>query len=80
MTYGVYRVIGKRAYRGHEPGTTFEARLQPGPESRAIARGDTQLLRHVTPSIPKGALRLPDDWPPSVPSNNKRGSHGSLSH
>jgi hypothetical protein len=27
--YGVYEVTGKREYRGHNPGTVFEAFLDP---------------------------------------------------
>lgn len=60
--YGVYRVTGKRQYRGHEPGTTFEAILDRGAESRAIQRGDIELIRHVEPSLAPGSYRLPPDW------------------
>jgi hypothetical protein len=57
-----YEVVGKREYRGHLPGETFEARLPAGPESRAIARGDIRVLRTVEPQIQSGSYRLPDGW------------------
>jgi hypothetical protein len=60
--YGVYLVTGKREYRGHAPGTVFEAVLDPGPVRRAIDRGDIKLLRYVTPSLAPGSYRLPPDW------------------
>jgi hypothetical protein len=59
---GEYLVTGKRNYRGHEPGTTFEARLAPGPEARAIARGDIRLLRQIEPTVQPGTYVLPDGW------------------
>jgi len=62
MTLGVYEVVGKRAYRGHEPGTVFEARIGPGPEGRAINRGDIRLLDRVTPNIQPGSYQLPAGW------------------
>jgi hypothetical protein len=69
MQYGVYQVTGKRQYRGHEPGTTFEAILDPGAERRAIVRGDIKLIRHITPGLAPGSYRLPPDWlGPAAPS------------
>lgn len=64
--YGVYRVTGRRSYRGHPPGTIFEAALDPGPEQRAIARGDIRLLRYVVPEIVAGSARLPAGWGENV--------------
>jgi hypothetical protein len=58
---GVYEVTGKREYRGHAPGTEFEANLQPGAERRAVDRGDIVLLRRVTPTLP-AEFCLPDGW------------------
>ena len=55
---GEYEVVGRREYRGHPPGEVFEARIQPGPESRAIARGDIRKLRDVEPSIQPGSYSL----------------------
>jgi hypothetical protein len=61
MRYGVYLVTGKRRYRGHEPGTTFEAALERGAEWRAIDRGDIRLIRRVTPRVPD-EHGFPDGW------------------
>lgn len=60
--YGVYRVTGKRRYRGHERGTTFEARLDRNAERRAIDRGDIVFVRRVIPSLEPGSYRLPLGW------------------
>lgn len=65
MTYGEYKVIGRREYRGHKPGSVFAAQLEPLAEERAIRRGDIRLIRRVTPTIPEGAV-LPDSWLASV--------------
>ena len=62
MTMGEYEVVGRREYRGHRPGTVFEARLDRAAESRAVARGDIRLLRIVEPQIQSGSWRLPDGW------------------
>jgi hypothetical protein len=64
VTFTEYRVTGKRQYRGHDPGTTFEANLDVGPEQRAIARGDIRIIRRVTPGIQPGSVRSPDGWLP----------------
>lgn len=39
-----YKVIRERGYRGHEMGTVFAARLDPGAENRAVYRGDIAIL------------------------------------
>lgn len=62
MSYGEYLVTGRRQYRGHDPGTTFEAILDAGAEARAIARGDITLLRRVTPSLVPGSYRFAPGW------------------
>jgi hypothetical protein len=67
--YGEYLVTGRREYRGHKPGTTFEAALDSGAASRAIARGDIRLLRDFTPDLEPGSYVLPDPWPPGRPSS-----------
>lgn len=61
--YGVYLVTGRRQYRGHEPGATFEAALDPSAEQRAVARGDITLLERVTPTLTPGSYTL-RRWPP----------------
>lgn len=63
VLYGVYEVTGSRQYRGHEPGTVFEAILERGAEQRAISRGDIRLIRHVQPGLEPGSYRLPPGWP-----------------
>lgn len=63
-SYGLYEVTGRRPYRGHKPGTRFEARLEPMAEKRAVRRGDITLLERVVPTLAPGSTRLPDDWPP----------------
>lgn len=68
MTYGVYQVTGRREYRGHKPGSTFEAALDRSAEERAIGRGDIRLIRRFTPDLAPGSYRLPDPWPPGQPS------------
>lgn len=65
-----YQVIGKRAYRGHSPGSVFEARIPAGPASRAIGRGDIRLIREVTPELQPG-WQLPDGWVTNNPKHGK---------
>lgn len=60
--YGVYLVTGRRQYRGHEPGTTFEALIDPLAEERAIGRGDIQLLRRIEPGLVPGSYRFAPGW------------------
>lgn len=62
--YSLYEVTGRRAYRGHEPGTFFEAEIPPGPESRAINRGDIRLVERFVPELQPGSYRLPLGWSP----------------
>lgn len=58
---GVYEVTGRRIYRGHEPGTVFEARIAETVAARAIKRGDITLLEYVTPNLPD-EYGLPKGW------------------
>lgn len=62
MNGGVYRVNGRRSYRGHTPGSTFEAVLSPAAEQRALARGDISLIRRVIPTIQPGSYVFPAGW------------------
>jgi hypothetical protein len=57
----VYTVTRDRHFRGHLPGVTFTARLQPVAEQRAIALGRIKLLERVTPSLPD-RFELPEGW------------------
>lgn len=61
MTYGLWRVVGKRAYRGHEPGTEFEAQLENGAAGRAVRRGDIELVEVFEPTLPD-VYELPKGW------------------
>lgn len=76
--YGVYEVTGRRQYRGHEPGTVFEAILERGAEVRAIARGDIRLIRHVEPGLAEGSWELPPGWPEPATAKIEAPSGASL--
>lgn len=58
----VYRVIGAVRYREHDPGTVFEAVLDPAAEQRAIDRGDIEVIERTTPGLIPGSWRLPAGW------------------
>jgi hypothetical protein len=60
---GIYEVVGPRAYREHQPGERFEARLDRAAEARAVARGSIRLLERVADDLPAGKYRLPTGWP-----------------
>ena len=71
--YGRYKVTGTRQYRGHPPGTIFEARHDAA-LARGMRRGNITLLELITPAVPPG-YRLPDDWPPpaaDTPATTRR--------
>lgn len=59
--HGRYLVTGGREYRGHAPGTEFVAQLEPGPEGRAVARGDIQLLERTFATVEPGSYTLTDE-------------------
>jgi hypothetical protein len=59
---GLYRVVGKRAYRGHAPGVEFWARLDVNAERRALDRGDIVLLERLIPRVEPDSFVFPDDW------------------
>ena len=61
MTHKRYLVTGKRKYRGHQPGTVFEAQLEPDAERRAIERESIRVLEEIEVTV--GSHALPD-WPP----------------
>lgn len=68
---GEYEVTGRREYRGHPTGETFMARLNPGAEQRAIARGDIRLLRRVEPLLEPGSYDLPPGWLTAAQANHR---------
>ncbi len=63
MTHKLYLVTGRRQYRWHKPGETFEALLEPMAEKRAIERGSIAVLAVIEPSLVAGSYELPKDWP-----------------
>jgi hypothetical protein len=78
VTHGVYLVTGQRAYRGHQPGVSFTARLDRNAEARAIRRGDLQLLDRVTPALEPGTYTFPHGWLASPTSPDHRGAERRL--
>ncbi len=71
MTHKLYLVTGRRQYRWHKPGETFEALLDPEAEKRAIARGSIRVLAIIEPGLQKGSYALPKDWPHMVADEPK---------
>jgi hypothetical protein len=61
-----YLVTGRRKYRWHEPGTVFEAQLDPEAERRAIERGSIRVLTVVHPHLENDTYTLPQNWPREV--------------
>ena len=61
MTHGVYRVTGRRLFRGHEFGEEFVAALPVPQERRAIRRGDIELLDRIVPALP-ASYSFPEGW------------------
>lgn len=55
----VYKVTGRTAYRGHQPGATFEATLEQRAEARALTRGSIEIVEHSTPALKPGSYTLP---------------------
>ena len=69
--HGEYEVIGRARYRGHDPGTVFQALIEPRVEQRGVARGNIRLLRRIpAPDISDCAYALPDGWLPEPPGCN----------
>jgi hypothetical protein len=59
---GLYRVVGSRGYREHQPGDLFEAKLDDRAEARAIGRGNIVLLERLTIGIQPGTFTFPQGW------------------
>ncbi len=74
MTHKRYLVTGKRQYRWHKPGATFEAQLDPLAEQRAIERGSIRVLEIVKPGLMNGSYHLPQDWPTVADERTIRGA------
>lgn len=58
----IYEVTARRRFRGHPPGTRFEATLAAAVEQRALARGDIRVVDDTPPTLRPGSYRLPDGW------------------
>ena len=56
----MYRVTGKREYRGHPEGTEFVALIDPRAEARAVQRGD---IERTGTTVPRPqSFTLPRGW------------------
>lgn len=73
-TGGRYKVVGPRSYRGHEPGSVFEAVLERQAEIRAINRGSIQLLARVDVGLKPENARLPVQLAKRKTTRKKKGS------
>lgn len=69
-TFGRWKVVGPREYRGHPTGTEFVAGLENGAASRAIARGDIVLLEKTRPGLP-ARYGLPSGWLTATPATTR---------
>ncbi len=58
----VYQVTGRRNYREHRPGETFEAVIEPHIEEIALRFGSIKILESSTPSIRPGSASVPEGW------------------
>ncbi len=77
MTHKLYLVTGKRKYRWHDPGSTFEAKLDPEAERRAVERGSIKVLAVIQSDLADGSYELPKDWPHAVADEpSTRAAHG----
>ena len=62
MSSGLFKVVGSRRYRGHQPGDLFEAKLDNRAEARAIGRGDIVLVERIVPTVQPGSYTFPAGW------------------
>lgn len=58
----VYLVTGRRAYREHNPGETFEANLEEDVVERAVRHGTIRVLDPSPVAIKPGSWRPPRHW------------------
>ena len=59
---GIFRVIGRHNYRGHRPGETFDATLDPAAVERAVAIGALEVIDGRRTELRPGSWTLPDGW------------------
>lgn len=77
---GRYEVIGKRAYREHQPGCVFEATIEHNAENRAIARGSIRLIRRIPADLEPGSYRLPDMGRSTYPKAGRKEQADGQAH
>jgi len=58
----LYRVIGKWAYREHQPGETFVADLEPDVEARAVKVGAIEVLARTVTRLDPTKATPPRGW------------------
>lgn len=67
----MYRVTGRRDYRGHPTGTEFVALIDPKAERRAVDRGD---IERIATTVPRAQnFTLPAGWLEGNASDEERG-------
>lgn len=59
----VYRVTGRRMYREHNPGETFETTLPAAVEARALEVGAIEIVDASTVTLQPGTFTTADGWP-----------------
>lgn len=67
--FATWEVTGRRPYRGHAPGSTFEAWLDVRVSDRAVARGDIRRKRNARPGLRPGSYTFPRGWLERAASN-----------
>lgn len=58
----VYKVTGVFDYRGHPPGSLFEAELDAEAEGRALRFGSITVVDRRRTELVPGSYRLPTRW------------------
>jgi hypothetical protein len=69
--YGLWRVIGKRAYRDHAPGSEFVAVLDAHAAGRAVRRGSIELVERIEFGLHSARWVLPSALCDSIPARGK---------
>lgn len=59
----LYEVTARRRFRGHSPGTRFEADLDQRIVDRALGRGDIRVIDEGPTKLRPGSYQLPPGWP-----------------
>lgn len=64
--YGRYRVTSDRAFRDHDPGSEFVARLDTAHERRAVRRRAIELLERIDFGLESALYVMPKGWEDSA--------------